>query len=151
MEICGLRQARDVDYLTDYDMEEVNLSFELGTIDEHSSQLKYHSISIKDMLYNPNNYFYFDGFKFLSIQRIKEMKECRNEKKDRRDIKLCDLYLRKKVYIPKAYRYRTLEKIRKVQISHNRYGQGTNDYYKYRKAVVKEWFYRLYRRVMLNK
>ena len=38
-----------------------------------------------NLLYDPNNYFYFNGHKFLSLRNIKEMKENRNEEKDTKD------------------------------------------------------------------
>lgn len=150
MEVCGLRQAKDVDFLTDYEIGESKILLNSENLDEHSSQLRYHSISVKDMLYNPQNYFYYDGMKFLTIQRVKEMKVCRNEKKDKRDVRLCNKYLKSFVYIPKPYRMKVLEKMRRYQIKKNRYGLGTTDYPEFIKITIKDILYKAYRRVTFH-
>jgi hypothetical protein len=52
--------------------------------------LKYHAEELDNILFNPDNYFYFQGVKFLSINLLKKMKTNRNETKDVKDIKLID-------------------------------------------------------------
>ena len=37
-----------------------------------------------------NNYFYFNGFKFVTLEVIKQIKNNRNEFKDKNDLKLID-------------------------------------------------------------
>ena len=41
-----------------------------------------------EIIYNPENYFYFNGFKFISLNILKKMKQNRNEEKDKNDLKL---------------------------------------------------------------
>jgi FkbM family methyltransferase len=42
------------------------------------------------LIYDPGNFFYYDGFKFLTLQKVKAMKKNRNEAKDIKDIALID-------------------------------------------------------------
>ena len=48
----------------------------------------FYNISKDEIIYNPNNHFYFNGFKFATLDIIKKMKLNRNEPKDQRDISL---------------------------------------------------------------
>ena len=80
LSIYGIRDTNDLDYLC--------LSGSINGFDNHASQLVYHKEKIEDLLFNPKHYFYFNDFKFISIEQIKKMKKNRNEIKDRIDIKL---------------------------------------------------------------
>ena len=44
-------------------------------------------------LYDPDNYFYFDGLKYISLELLKIKKENRGEKKDKKDIELINSVL----------------------------------------------------------
>lgn len=90
LSIWGLREAKDLDYLYSYSGDDL---FQLEKIDNHESQLKYYSISKMDLIYNPNNFFVYEGIKFVSLNRVYEMKKRRAEQKD-----LCDIKLIKKAY-----------------------------------------------------
>ncbi|WP_051525833.1 hypothetical protein [Butyrivibrio proteoclasticus] len=136
LEICGLRPARDIDYLTDY--EDITLDSSKKFADDHRSQMQYHTISIKDMLYNPSNYFYYDGMKFLSVQRLREMKKNRNEEKDVLDVELCDVFLTKENGIPREYRQEILKKIREQQKRDNEYGNGVSGFREYYFSRIKK-------------
>ena len=48
----------------------------------------YYHIHKDEIIYNPENYFYFNGFKFATLNVIKKMKEKRGEPKDINDIKI---------------------------------------------------------------
>lgn len=126
LEICGLRRARDVDYLTDYVAEKSLL--ENASVDNHESQLPFHSISVKDMLCNPENHFYFNGMKFLSVDRLVEMKKKRNEPKDKKDVKLLKSLKKHFDKIPVQYRYFTMERLNHDLIKYNMYGLGNESY-----------------------
>ncbi len=128
LEVCGLREARDIDYLTDY--EDAIEAYE--GIENHESQIKFHDISVADMLYNPENYFYYYGFKFLSVYRLMEMKKRRNEPKDQRDVELCKKIVKKFKNTPVQYRRETIEKINKFQIYRGDYGHGPLSYKEYK-------------------
>lgn len=121
LEICGLREAADIDYLTDYLQKDI---FDFDGIDNHESQLKYWPISVEEMLYNPENHFFFEGIKFISPQRLVEMKKIRAEKKDIRDVKLLKQIIEKKTKIPKEYETKILEEIRRYQMDNKMYGLG---------------------------
>ena len=89
MELYGLRNARDIDYLHRED-KYIN-EYDIGL---HSGKwLKYYSTHKDDIIYNPENHFYINGHKLSSLDIIKKMKESRNEKKDTEDIKLLYKFL----------------------------------------------------------
>ena len=50
---------------------------------------RYHT-SVDDIIYNPDNYFYFNGVKFASLDVVKKLKEKRMEEKDKKDLKLVE-------------------------------------------------------------
>ena len=132
LEVCGLREARDVDFLTDY----LDVSFDtIDDVDNHESQMKYYGVEIQNLLYNPEHYFCFNGMKYLSVSRLQEMKECRNEPKDIADVELCRKFLAYEKKIPLNFRIGSKEKVLKYQKQYADYGHGSytiEDYYKLR-------------------
>lgn len=140
LEVCGLREAADLDFLTDYEFE---VDGQTEGIDNHLSQLAYYSIELSDMLYNPENYFYFEGIKFIAIHRLIEMKSNRGEEKDNKDIKLLREFMARKLDIPKEYRYEVIDKIHSYQIEHHIYGQGPWSYTQYKAHIRQEFLSRI--------
>jgi len=143
LEVCGLREAKDVDFLTDYDCRKnqaEDISDLVSDIDNHESQLKYHSLTVKDMLYNPQNYFYFHDTKFLSIYRLKQMKQTRNEEKDIEDVKLCNKFIEKFKQTPREYNSGIVDEINKYQKENKDYGNGALSYREYKKRLFKKRF-----------
>ncbi|MCM1103023.1 MAG: hypothetical protein NC409_02860 [Clostridium sp.] len=134
LEVCGLRQAGDLDFLTDYATEVEN---KIEDVDDHRSQMPYHKITLPDMLYDPKNYFYFEGMKFLTPQRVLEMKTNRGEGKDVKDVKMLRKFMNKKLNIPKAYRYGTIDKIHRYQLANQLYGYGAYSYVQYKESIRK--------------
>lgn len=128
LEAYGLRQSRDMDYLTDY--LEPALP-QTDDCDNHISQLVYYGCSIEDLLYNPNNYFVYNGIKFVALSKLLTLKYNRNEKKDRRDIRLIKKCFNKS----KEVLLFSEEKILIYERKHKMYGRGIltrKEYIKYR-------------------
>ena len=46
-----------------------------------------------ELLFDPNNYFYINGHKFIKLDLIKKMKENRGEPKDIKDIRLINNFI----------------------------------------------------------
>lgn len=132
LEVCGLRVAADLDFLTDYVLEEETM---IDGVDNHCSQLPYYGVSLADMLYNPENYFYFEGMKFITPQRLAEMKEKRGEVKDVIDVKMLRRFMNKKIDVPKAYQFETIDQIHNYQIKQRAYGQGPWTYIQYKESL----------------
>lgn len=88
LSLFGLRLGRDIDTL---DLGCKCSKYE--GIDIHNDLVKYHQVPIEDLIYDARNYFYFNGVKFVSIDRLKEFKSNRNEVKDNIDISLIDSIL----------------------------------------------------------
>lgn len=87
MELFNLRNAKDLDYLNIYNEEK----FSNKNISIHNKKwLTYYTLKNIDIIFDPTNHFYLNGFKIVSIDIIKNMKQNRNEDKDKIDIKLID-------------------------------------------------------------
>lgn len=84
--IYGLRKNRDVDFLAAESCSFHQLVHE--RYGEHSSQLVYHRAAREELLYDPENYFYFEGMKVLSLQCLMSFKKKRGDVKDSLDVKL---------------------------------------------------------------
>ena len=76
LSLYGLRKSKDIDFIKFEISEDVN------------NNEKLYSKKIIDLIYNPDSFFYYKGFKFLTIDNLILMKKIRNEFKDRLDLKL---------------------------------------------------------------
>lgn len=83
----GLREGNDLDFLY---MRSDNIETGMKLVDCHNEHAHFYDKSIDDIVCNPNNHFYCNGVKFISLEVLKEMKLNRNEAKDVADIKLID-------------------------------------------------------------
>lgn len=87
----GIRDVRDLDFL--YSGKG---SPETGfkEIDCHNNENQHENLSPDEIVNNPDNYFYYEGCKFVSIELIKALKQKRNEVKDQHDVKSIQAILR---------------------------------------------------------
>jgi FkbM family methyltransferase len=79
----GLRDANDLDYLYAGAREPQAPD---ALISCHNAELAHYAVALEDLVFDPRNYFYLDGVKFLSLSRIREMKARRAEPKDAADV-----------------------------------------------------------------
>lgn len=87
--LYGIRKNSDLDFITEKkynDFKEVN-------IDNHEEDIKYHEEERLELIYNPNFFFYFNGFKFISFNQLYKMKKKRNDPKDKNDCELMEALL----------------------------------------------------------
>ena len=85
LELYGLRQAKDIDYLQ---VNDTNM-FKNQLISCHKNiWLEYYHTNKETIIFDPENYFYFNGYKVATLNVLKEMKQKRNEQKDIIDISL---------------------------------------------------------------
>lgn len=98
MAVNGLRDATDLDFISidteqnnTYISEESNNSLEC-----HNTSIEFHSQSIEDLIYNPNNYFVFNELKFLTPFEVKKYKDARGDKRNLADARLIQSYLSKR-------------------------------------------------------
>ena len=76
LNVLGKRKSRDIDYLA----LKQNLPHVLSrSFSPHDSQLKYYTTTKEQLIWNPKNYFYFNGIKVLSLKNLYRMKKTRNE------------------------------------------------------------------------
>lgn len=97
LELFGLRNAGDIDYL-----HRNNHNIEVSGIDVHQGKwLSYYHKPIDELLFNPDNYFYVNGHKILTLDNIYDMKLNRGEPKDLKDCELIHNFLTKLVVLQK--------------------------------------------------
>lgn len=85
MAAFGIRDANDLDFLY---CGRQDPAFEHPMISCHNLELIYHQEYLDELIYNPNNFFYYDGIKFLTLENLSRMKKNRNEEKDIKDLLL---------------------------------------------------------------
>ena len=90
MELPECHNINDVDYLyKNLKNDTLKLEFNNINISEHKGIWeKYYPKLKDDIIFNPNNHFYMNGFKFATLKIVKEMKEKRRENKDIRDVEM---------------------------------------------------------------
>ena len=81
----GKRDCRDFDILHLPPTETINFN---DTVSSHNEYVEYYGESLKEIVFNPNKYFYIDGLKFISAAGMVLMKLNRGEQKDYRDAEL---------------------------------------------------------------
>jgi len=87
MALYGLREAKDLDYLSIGDLKK-----DIGKdINCHNSCSHNYTKSKEDIVMIPDNHFYFAGVKVASLEHVRDMKIKRNEDKDKVDVKLIGL------------------------------------------------------------
>lgn len=59
----------------------------------HIKNMEY-TLSLKDIVFNPKNYYYYKGIKFMSIDLFKKVKSIRGRKKDLDQIKILETHLK---------------------------------------------------------
>lgn len=91
MELFNIRYAKDLDFI-----HKDNINLNIENISPHGEEwLKYYPKNKEEILYNPDNHFYFNGHKIISISLVQEMKNNRNEIKDIKDVQLIKKFLNK--------------------------------------------------------
>lgn len=95
----GARESNDLDYIcAEQDVLECINKVDYPDIDYHgSAQLAYYNLTEDDLLYNPEFYYTFEEFKFVSLPILKEFKSNRykitKDYKDKADGKLIDSFI----------------------------------------------------------
>lgn len=86
----GLRDCADIDYL-----HHANGLPRLSdrVVESHNYLYREYDMNIDDIIFNPNNHFYYKGVKFAGLHIVKHIKQLRGEEKDKRDVALIDTIL----------------------------------------------------------
>jgi hypothetical protein len=101
LSVYGLRESRDFDYIS-----LLELVLNSPGVDCHDSQLKYYDVDKEDLIGDPNYFFYFNGLKFMSLEKVRGMKVARAGGKDILDVRLIDsnVYFKTKGSLPSCVR-----------------------------------------------
>jgi len=90
MAAYGIREARDMDFLF-FGNDDLVTGHKLVSC--HNHEVHHYTTSRDDIIFNPENHFYFNGLKFASMNMVRSMKAKRAEDKDDRDLTLIDDFL----------------------------------------------------------
>ena len=86
LNVCGLRESEDFDFLCSSNIE---FKVKSHVLSNHDSELAYYPYSKDEIINDPRLYFYYNGLKFISLDVLYLMKQKRNEQpKDVRDCHL---------------------------------------------------------------
>jgi len=81
LSLYGLRDCKDIDLIYYKD----------PPTDSHNQYLETHyKLTLDNIVNNPRYHLYYNGFKYVTLDVIKNMKKLRNEPKDRIDVKLIE-------------------------------------------------------------
>lgn len=118
MAIFGIREAGDLDFFTtDGDKEkELIKNISHCILECNDKYLSLHKHGLKDMIYNPENYFVFYEMKFLTLSNVAYFKQKKGENKDKNDVKLIATFLSDNFFnriLSKLLRFRYVLSIKK--------------------------------------
>ena len=89
LSVLGLREGKDLDYLHRGPRIDGH-----PDIDSHNEYSKgRYTKTVDDIIYNPENHFYFNGLKYASLEVVKDLKEKRGEEKDEKDLELIEDFI----------------------------------------------------------
>lgn len=83
----GLRESNDIDYFID---DNKIIKYHENELECHDDELVYHDADKLELIYNPENYFYFNDLKFVSFTRLYKMKKNRGQEKDINDCNMME-------------------------------------------------------------
>ncbi|MFI3241449.1 MAG: hypothetical protein R3Y43_02665 [Alphaproteobacteria bacterium] len=108
--VLGIRKIGDFDF---FEHDESYLNFCNDKISKNDSQLKYYPYSKEEIIYNPKNYFYYKGLKFINLDVLYKMKEKRGEiPKDVNDCKLIKLFNKQKLKLGGKEGWKLFKKVK---------------------------------------
>ena len=87
MSLFGLRECADLDYLH-YNPNHIIKGS--SYISSHENELSKYPMHKDDILFNPNNHFYWNNIKFATLGIVKSLKAHRGEEKDLVDVRLME-------------------------------------------------------------
>jgi hypothetical protein len=73
MALYGLREAKDLDYLT---LDE-GCKFKSSNVECHNDWVHHYTVQMEDIINIPDNHFYYGGMKVATLGVVKKMKEKR--------------------------------------------------------------------------
>lgn len=87
MAMYGIRETEDVDYINVH-------SYVVEGFDLHNAYVSYYQANMEELIYSPKCHFYYNGLKFITLQKLLEFKLKRNETKDQIDAALITKFLK---------------------------------------------------------
>ena len=94
LSLYGLRECRDIDYLS----VDNNFKYCDELIENHNGELVFHQEEKNELIFNKEFYFYYDDLKFTSFSQLYKMKRNRSEQKDINDLVLMEALINRKKF-----------------------------------------------------
>lgn len=107
MAAYGLRNSLGIDYFTSRNSLE-------STNNEHSN-----NYTKDDIIFNPDNHFYYDGIKFTSLKMVKETKKISGNTNDKKDLLLIKKMLKETEYSSfdkQLFLYKVTKKLKVIKL-----------------------------------
>ena len=96
LDVFGLRKSDDFDFLYCGDKD---FNLQTDTLSNHDTELAYYPCPKQEIISNPENYFYYQGVKIITLDVLSAMKQKRHEvPKDVNDCKMIKAFQRGKKY-----------------------------------------------------
>ena len=83
--VYGIREPQDIDFIS---LQSNTKLPENDIWNDHQNHIKYYNKSVEELILNPDNYFFYNDLKFITLSNLKVFKKNRNEEKDKLDLKL---------------------------------------------------------------
>ena len=94
--LYGIRDTNDIDCL-------LGGNAKIQGCDCHNDEADFYKKDVYELIYNTDNYFYYLGMKFITIDLIRSFKKNRAEKKDLDDVYLIDKNISNEKHLVKDY------------------------------------------------
>jgi len=107
LSLYGIRDANDIDFIY---FKQLNPIKEKG-LGNHNEEIDNYPEKKDEIIFNPQNHFFYKGIKFASIDIIKNMKLKRGEIKDKIDLKLIEDFIEKGVSVIRTNKYSLIQLI----------------------------------------
>ena len=113
LSLYGLRKCADIDYFVSDSSRIKVLSRD---IEEHDSELKYHLVEKKELIFNPKYHFIYNRLKIISFEQLYKMKINRNDKKDNNDCRVMNSLIINNGFLYKINKLRQILFYTKIKI-----------------------------------
>lgn len=100
LEVLGIRKSGDIDYLSDYDSDHI---FQDDLFENNDKYLENHNYTIKQLIYDPHNFLYFNDVKFITLENLMAFKSNKGTEKDLLDVKMIREYLKKERRMTRSF------------------------------------------------
>lgn len=113
---CGLGDSSKLEFIH-FGYGDLEKGTGFGSLESYNNQLRDCRKTKDDIIFNPENHFYFDGIKFASLQAVKDMKKRKNGPKSKEEIRMINKYLGRRYKIDtELFNYTMKKKLKLLRL-----------------------------------